>query len=191
MVIPASIIEIERQYTSDEFEMMPEFDAAYELLDGRIIEKSMPGDEHGTIVANIITALILLDPQRKLGKWWTNTSVKLDNSWEPIPDFMFVRATRVQPVTKKGLTVVPDLVVEVHSPHDLDTKKRRLEYLAKIKQYQAFRVAEVWVIKPDSQSVEIYHPDAVEPVKVLGIDGELEVAAIIPGFKLKVADLFK
>jgi Uma2 family endonuclease len=75
----------------------------------------------------------------------------------------------VPPVTQ----VLPDLVVEIHSPSDLDSKPGRDAAQAKIAQYLAKGVQIVWAINPREQTVEIYYPGQNTPAKKLGIEAEL------------------
>ena len=114
---------IEQTYTADEFETLPFDGNHYELVDGRIIEKMSPGDEHGWISRNIFRELTLFDPHEKLGSMWPSTSFKLSENTTPIPDLAFVVKARIpNPRSKKAVQVVPDFVVEVWSPGDLQSK---------------------------------------------------------------------
>lgn len=177
-----------RTYNNAEFEALPEFDANYELLNGKLIEKFMQGYEHAQIVANLIEKVVLFDPARKLGKRFNDLTFDLGEGWMPLPDFAFIVASRLKPLNKKALNVVPDLVMEVWSPHDLDTQKRRDEAQAKIKQYQEVGVRIIWVVNPESRVVEVYHQNGL--IKLLSEQDELDGEDVISGFQLKVADLF-
>lgn len=187
-----AIEDLPHLITSEEFEEMDEWaDGQHELIEGRIEKKAMPGDEHGTIVMKIIKRIAKLDPDDKLGKGWVNTNFKLETHWNPEPDFAFVVAAKVKPVTKKSVNVIPDLVVEVNSPEDLNTIKKRERVAQKIAKYQEKGVSIIWSITPATRTVKVYHPDQIEPVQELDINGELDGENIIPGLVIKVAELFQ
>lgn len=188
----ARTTDIPQLISSSEFEQMDEWaDGEHELIEGKIEKKTMPGDEHGTIIMKIIYKLALLDPNRKLGKCWTDTNFELETYWNPKPGLAFVVASKVQPTTKKSVKVIPDLVVEVNSPEDLNTAKKRERVAQKIAKYQEKGVAIVWLITPATRTVKVYHPNQAEPVQELGINEELDGENIIPGLKIKIAELFQ
>jgi Uma2 family endonuclease len=148
------------------------------------------GDQHGTIVDNLAFYLRIFDPERKLGKSWTSTGFKLDKRNTPEPDLMYVVASRLQPMSKNAVGVVPDLVVEVWSPSQLTKTGIDKDSLDKIRAYQKAGVKIIWSIHPELQTISVYHPDQTDPVAVLGINDELDGEAVIPGFKLPVKKLF-
>ena len=81
------------------------------------------------------------------------------------------------------ITLVPDLAAEVVSPNDTVVEVER-----KVRQYLAAGVRLVWVIIPDTGDARAYRPGrpsvGVEP------DGFLDGEGVIPGFRLRLADLF-
>lgn len=175
-----------RTYTVEEFEALPEFDDNYELLDGKLIEKPMPGDDHGRIIEDLSNYLVEYGI-RKLGRKWSQTSFDLGEGWVPMPDLAFVIAGRVPPTSDGAVKAIPDLVVEVWSPHDLDSQKRNEEARAKIKRYQEAGVRIIWAINPRNRTVLVYHPNGL--VATLSEQDELDGEDVIPGFRLKVANL--
>lgn len=186
-------IDAGRIYTSAQFEALPEFEEnRYELLEGRLVKKEMLGHEHGRIAKKLQRGLILFDPEEKLGEMLLATSFRLNDRNTPIPDLAFWRASRVSKIAgKAALQTLPDLVVEIDSPRDLETKKRREEVQAKIQRYQSVGVSLIWAINPDNRTVSVYHPNQPEPVAALTTSDELEGEVVLPGFKLKVATLFE
>ncbi len=73
----ARTVELEQTYTAQEFETLPEFWEGYELIEGRLVKKPMPGFEHNWIADVIKFALYEHDPQRKLGVMLTETSTTI------------------------------------------------------------------------------------------------------------------
>lgn len=182
-----------RLYTVEEFEALtlPDDEATVELIDGEIIMTPPPGDEHGTIADKICTAIVLHDPEGKLGKKWQATRFKVADGFVPAPDVAFVVKSRIVPTVKGAVPVVPNLVVEIWSPGDLDTQAHRERNRLKVRKYQNAGVRIVWAINPQNKTVEVYHPNQAEPVAILKLEDELSGDEVLPGFKLAVNKLFE
>lgn len=191
MALPARKIELERTYTPEEFENLPEFEELYELVNGKLVKKPMPGDEHGRIARRIMKQFDRIDPDEKLGQLWSATTFDVGTGWMPIPDLGFMTASRVPAKSNKSVKGVPDLVVEIHSPTDLRSKAEREAAAQKIKDWQSVGVRLIWAINPKKQEIEVYHTDQPKPVQILTIKDELEGEDVIPGFKLLVETLFQ
>jgi Uma2 family endonuclease len=190
MALPVKDVKMERTYTPEEFENLPEFDELYELVDGKLVKKPMPGDRHSRIARRISNKVFLFDPEEKLGTLWLEATFNVSRGWMPIPDLGYIVAERVPPVSDKSVKGVPDLVVEIHSSTDLRSKIEREEAAAKIKKWQEVGVKLIWVINPRKKIVEVYKPDQEKPVQTLTVQDELDGETVIPGFKLKVSELF-
>lgn len=190
MALRARGPDIGRTYTPEEFEALPQFDELYELVDGKLVKKPMPGDAHGRIGKRIDRKLAAFDPAEELGMIWRDTTFDVGTGWMPIPDLGFMVAGRVPPESEKSVKGVPDLVVEIHSPTDLRSQKEREATRKKIADWQAVGVRLIWSINPRQKSVEVYHLGQAGPVQTFGEDDELSGEAVIPGFSLKVSELF-
>jgi Uma2 family endonuclease len=191
MALRANPPKIERTYTPEEFENMPEFNERYELIKGRLVKKPMVGDEHGTIKRYIMKQYDRFDFDEKVGKLWSEVTFEVGMGWMPIPDLGYVVAERVPPVSKKSIKLVPDLVVEIQSPSDLRSKTERDSAAKKLKDWQDVKVKIIWSINPDKKIVEVYHLGQDAPVDVLTVNDILSGENIIPGFTLAVKDLFE
>ena len=104
------------------------------------------------------------------------------------PDAAFVRfqrwaADRPIPLTGNAWDVVPNLAVEVVSPHDLVE-----ELMAKIQEYFQAGVELVWVVYPQQRTVHVYQ--SLTSVHVRTATDELDGGTVLPGFRLTVASLF-
>ena len=77
----------------------------------------------------------------------------------------------------------PDLAVEVLSPED-----RASEVSAKVGDYLDAGAVLVWVVDPESRTVSAY--GGIQSVRVYRADDELSAEDLLPGFRLKLADLF-
>lgn len=181
-------VNLARTYTSAEFEELPDAGQHYELIRGKLSKMPPTGDEHGRIGKKLLKWLLFHDPEEKLGQVWFTTGFVLDKDNTLEPDLMFVAASRVPKLSKKALDIIPDLVVEVWSPSDLRSQKERDNALAKIKIYQNAGVKLIWSIFPDNQTVQVYEGKAGP--KTLSATDTLGGGEIIPGFNIKISELF-
>jgi Uma2 family endonuclease len=97
----------------------------------------------------------------------------------------FVRwpTERAIPVKENAWDVVPDLVIEVTSPHDLVE-----ESLQKIDEYFQVGVQIVWVVYPELRRVYVYESPTL--ICVLATNGTLDGGTVLLGFQLRVDSLF-
>lgn len=100
------------------------------------------------------------------------------------PDASFVSFQKMPTPLDEELSFAPDLAAEVVSKNDT-----AYEIEKKVKQYQQAGVGLIWVIYPVSKTVAVYHRDD-DPVLVT-TEHELDGIDVLPGFKLKVSELFK
>lgn len=108
------------------------------------------GDEHGGIAEIIHRHIILFDLEGKLGRIRESNRYEVMPGFSPAPDVAFVKAERVVPVVMGAVPTRADLVVEVWSPHDLETQNRREKAREKIRRYQISGVPLIWAINNDS-----------------------------------------
>ena len=79
--------------------------------------------------------------------------------------------------------VVPDLVVEIVSPSD-----SRREVSDKAQMWLSYGVALVWVVQPESRTVDVY--DADRAVVTLDQHDTLDGLDVLPGFTCAVSAVF-
>jgi Uma2 family endonuclease len=77
----------------------------------------------------------------------------------------------------------PDLAVEIFSPSDGIRQTTR-----KVKQYLAAGSHTVWVVYPNTEEVKVFEACGVE--RTLHSGDLLEAPDLLPGFSVKVAELF-
>jgi Uma2 family endonuclease len=173
--------------TPDEFEQMSGMDN-FELIDGEPQEKIM-GLESSLVQGRIV---------RLLGNWADTTGhgwvfeseagyVCFPHRPKLVrkPDASFVRRGRFKDDQVPGGygRLVPDLAVEVVSPND---EYREVE--DKVNDYLLVAVPMVWVVNPPSRSVYVYMANG--SIRRLTADDELTGDPLLPGFRVRVADLF-
>ncbi len=101
------------------------------------------------------------------------------------PDVSFVKIDRLksEEIRDGWLRVVPDLVVEVVSPHDLS-----YEVEEKIEMFRRAGVPLIWIVIPPTRSVRVIRADGSS--SLIGEGDELLGEGVVPGFACRVADLF-
>jgi len=183
---------VEQLLTLAQFEQMSEYyDGPFELIDGSIVE-IMSGDNHGRIARRLEHAIWEFDPKDQIGLTWRDTTIKVagDDGNGRKPDIAYITANRVPPGSDTSLSVIPDLVVEVWSPSDVDGKAALKSTLLKMRYWPHNGVRITWCINPAAKEVEISYAGNETPAKVLGLNDDLDGEDVIPGFKMKVAALF-
>lgn len=104
------------------------------------------------------------------------------------PDLAFVSTQSwplERPIPEEGdWRVIPDLAVEVSSPNDL-----LKDVLAKMNEYFAFGVRQVWLVVPERQYVLVF--ESPTRVRILTAADDLDGGTLLPGFRLPLASLFQ
>jgi len=160
----------------------------YELINGIPTEKAMSVDSE-IIAFDLGTVLNLFVKQHDLGRaFGSNTGyVCFPNRPRQLrkPDVSFIAKERLPQDyrPKATITVAPDFVVEVISPNDVYG-----EVEAKLTDYHSAKVKLIWIICPESKTVLIRRLD--DSAQVVRESGTLTGEDVIPGFEVKVADLF-
>ncbi|HEY7346791.1 MAG TPA: Uma2 family endonuclease [Ktedonobacterales bacterium] len=166
-----------------------------ELTDGRVIRMPMVKDHaHGWIIDNLSRRLSPYVHDRELGRLTysqegydiSNPGAEGETAWAP--DLAFVATERVSIVREArrlGIypRLAPDLAVEVISP-----SQTRKEATDKAQRWLAAGVRLMWVIWPESQTVEVWQAD--EPMRTLSAHDRLDGLEVVPGFTMPVAELF-
>ena len=181
----------QRTYDSDDLWQIvcdADDDKHYELIEGEIIEMSPPGEEHGSLAAEIARHIGNFAASRALGR------LTVETGYHPPDDRLTLLAPAVaftgrerlsQAVSKKWVPLMPDLAVEVQSPSNT---------LAELRQKAAIYLQHgsqlVWIVIPDKKDVEVCRLDAARQIQTefVGADGRLSGEQIVPGFSLELTD---
>ncbi|MBI2765676.1 MAG: Uma2 family endonuclease [Chloroflexi bacterium] len=174
-------------YTPEDLEEM-EDGVAYELEDGELVERPV-GLKSSIIGSKINAILVNFTQEHDLGfvagsdlglKIWPDRPRNFKR-----PDVAFVQWARypAADVAEGELTIPPDLVVEVISPHDKAEAVQR-----KVREYLAAGVRLVWIVFPETQTAEVYRLDGTStPVAPEGfLDGE----DVMPGLRIPMPGIF-
>jgi len=158
-----------------------------ELIKGEISHMAAAGWEHGSVEIQISTALWIFVRAHKLGRVHpsdTGFIIRRNPDTVRVPDVAFVRKDRVPQGPHRGYyDGAPDLAVEVVSPSDSWS-----EVLDKVTDWLNAGTASVWVVDPPSKTIHAYRGNQ-QPMIYKG-DDELREETLLPGFALKLADVF-
>lgn len=179
----------EKLHTVDEFEdfiARPENrDRHFELIEGVIVEKAMPTDEHSLIVGVVLYFLAGYALERGLGLPGPESRFRVPGNLRNTrqPDLSMILDPDA-PITTRGASPrAPDVIVEVRAPDENYDDLRD-----KARWYVANGVRLVWLVFPRPRIVEVYRPGA--PSEILTADDSLEGYDALPGFALPAARLF-
>ncbi len=159
-----------------------------ELIRGVLCETMAAGQEHGEIAMRLGAALLGFIEPRGLGRvMGSDSGVWLDRDPDTVrePDVAFFSVGTI-PVDSRVTgyaEVAPDLVVEIASPTD-----SRREVHDKAHMWLNHGVRLVWVVQPETRSVDVYRPD--EPIATLGDQESLDGLDVLPGFTCQVSAVF-
>lgn len=178
------VMQILKSQDFEAFTELPEnADKTLELIGGEIVEK-MPSNPYCSYVAMLIASPMLgIVKPRDLGYVTGEGGGYGVGEDVYAPNVAFTSKSHQVELAKKGFNrIPPDLAVEVVSPTDSERllTKKILGYLA--------RGTRVWVVYPADFTVDVYVPGK-DPV-TFGRDGVLTAPDILPGFELKVSDIF-
>lgn len=168
-----------------EAEVVIDSEKEYEIVNGQPEEKEMGSALHSGVGTRLIIRLGGFAEINKLGAVYGPDATFQVGRNERLPDVSFISTARLpqegEPSTKWML--VPDLAVEIVSPNDLYTK-----VTSKIREYLAAGVKEVWLIEPELRIITMYR--SLTDFTVLAENDELICESLLPGFRLKLSELF-
>ena len=170
-----------------EYLAMKECKPYLELIDGEVVQKSMAGLSHSTMVIELITELRIYLRASGEGRVETELRhIEREDEWVFLPDISFTLKSRITgtPAESRGLVeVLPDLAIEVLSPDDQPGRVSQ-----KIAHYMAAGVRLLWVIDPEAERVTVWQPG--EAPRDLAAPAVLNAAPILAGFEVDLAALF-
>jgi len=180
---------VEQLITAEELWEMPEAPGKRrELVDGEVVEVPGAGDLPMAIVILLFKLLDRFVEEYDLGLVRPDGLayvLRREPDQVRIPDLSFVAWDHVpvEGIPEGFWEGVPTLAVEVVSPNDLAE-----EFRDRIMDYLEAGSRQVWVLWPRRQSVSVYAPGA--DTRELRPDALLDGRDILPGFSVRVSDLF-
>jgi Uma2 family endonuclease len=117
----------------------------------------------------------------------SSTGFTLPNGAIRSPDASWIKRERWDALTKEQQVgfapICPDFVIELRSPTD-----RLSELQEKMQEYVANGARLGWLIDPSDKRVYVYRPD--QPVEVINDPLSLSGESVLPGFVLRVQELW-
>ncbi len=164
-------------------------DCNLELVEGVVVEMPKPKRLHGVVVANLILEIASYVRANDLGEVSSNDTgfvlVRNGIGRDTVRgiDIAFVSKARV-PETLEDVwyDAGPDLAVEVISPGNLAG-----DIHLKVMQLQNAGTRLIWLVYPETRTVEAHTEDGAT---ILREDDSLSGGAVLPGFTIRVGDIF-
>jgi Uma2 family endonuclease len=161
--------------TPEEYLALPEEKPYLEYVDGVVLQKPMPNEEHSQIALEV-GYHIRLWLRGKKGRAGVEARAKLGD----LPNYRLPDVSYWKPGVPSGEQAPPSVAVEIRSPEQtLAELRRKCEFL------RGAGVETCWLIDPVSRTAEVYEGRGKKgkPVDIL-------TAASMPGFALALTELF-
>lgn len=161
-------------------------DKIYELVEGQWEAKEMGTMRHSGVGTRLIIEMGMHVKLNKLGGVYGPDATFQIGSNERLPDVSFLSAARMPEGGEldEKCPVAPDLTVEVISPSEAWGKVNR-----KLRECFTAGVRQTWLVSPELREVHVY--DSSKTMTVLGEEDELMSEALLPGFRLRISELFQ
>lgn len=144
---------VEIRFNYEDYKLLPDDGKRYEIVEGDLHVSPSPRLRHQVILYRLLLALGAWVDARALGTLVVapfDTILSAENVVQP--DILFVSAARRRKVLKAAAAIgAPDLVIEILSPSN-----RELDCTLKRRAYARYGVAELWIVDPDANSVELF-----------------------------------
>ena len=164
-------------------------DKIYELMNGQGEAKEWEPQETSTVRPSIVGIRLFIRLNRYVeihrlgGVYGPDAAFQTGSA---LPDVAFLTAARmcVSGELDEKCPVALDLAVEVIAPSESWAKVNH-----KLREYFAAGVQQVWLVSLELREVHVY--DSPKAVTVLGEEDELVSEALLPGFRLRISELFQ
>jgi Uma2 family endonuclease len=175
----------EKLYTAKDLERLRDDDNHYELDRGALITMPPTKREHGLVQAETLALIRNHVKAYDLGQVTGEIGFLLSENPDTVraPDISFTSKARITARTGEYDRVAPDLAVEIASPGNTAD-----DMYQNIVQYFEAGVRRVWVFYPKTRTVHVY--TSARTVAILGEGDTLDGGDVLPGFNVKVRDIF-
>lgn len=169
-----------------EFLRRPETEPASEYIEGRVVPRMSPKLRHSWLQGDFAHAINQFARARMLGRAMPELRSTFAGR-SLVFDVSFFRRDRI-PIGPEGepiddVFLAPDLAIEILSPgQSVPAAEKRLLWAVK----NGVRLA--WLVDPKRRYVKVFRP-STRPLRLNG-DDLLDGADVLPGFHLKVREVF-
>jgi Uma2 family endonuclease len=169
--------------SATEIALDPELE--YEIVNGKPEVKEMASLRHGATIMRLGARMQIHVETNELGSIYSPDTTFMIGQNQRLPDLAFLSNERMPEEDElDGIApIAPDLAIEVISPNDVLEK-----VMAKIEDYFAAGVLQVWLISLRGRTVSIY--DSPTKVTILTEHEDLTSEAILPGFRCHIGEIF-
>ena len=176
-----------RIYTYDDLADMPDDGNRYEIIGGELIVSPSPILDHQKVAGRLFIWMSLYATNHRLGEVYSApTDVRLSPYNTVVPDVLYVSRDRLSILQRAYVDGAPDLVVEV-----LSQRTRGIDLVQKRALYAMAGVPEYWLVDLETRTVSVLTlKDGVYDATEAGPD-DVARSVVLPGFEVKVADLFE
>jgi Uma2 family endonuclease len=166
-----------------------ERDKLVELVDGTLVEKPVGFLE--ALIAMKLAKLIgnFVDARRLGVVVGPDATIRMATGNIRLPDVSFISVDDLpggKVPTQSVPLLPPTLAIEVISDSNTKAEMRR-----KLKEYFESRTRLAWFVYPKTRTVAVYDHPSDEPTRVLMETDTLDGAAVLPGFSITVAEIFR
>ena len=172
--------------TVEELAALPADGQMHELVEGKLLSMPPPHFLHSDIVALIQESLFLFLRRTGLGRAFAKAGFVLAEDPPTVrqPDLSVLTTARLASKPSEGYYHrAPDVAIEVLSPSDSAD-----DLHLKIRQYLSAGCKAVIVVSPRAREVWIYRGQ--RPPECLHAGQSVELADVLPGWSLPLADIF-
>ena len=174
--------------TAEEFAKLPDNGHLTELVKGVVIEMPPPMPRHGQICGKSSRILGNFADENNCGHVITNdAAIITERSPDTVrgADIAYYSYQRVpQGEMPIGyIDVAPEMVFEVRSPSE-----RWSAIIKKVSEYLEAGISLVCVLDMQTKTAVVHFPD--QPSRSIPADGELDLSAVLPGFRVPLARFF-
>jgi Uma2 family endonuclease len=165
---------------------LPENGRWTELVAGRIVTYSLPDDDHGNVVRNLLQAFSKFAHQNQRGYACFDIGLIVRQRPDTVrcpPACFFLDGEQFAEIDNLIATRRPHVVAEIASTND-----RRAKLELRVEEYLELGVPVVWVIDPHEKQVHVFEPGRIS--KRYSETRILYGGAAFEGFETPVADLF-
>lgn len=177
-----------KQFTAEDLLRLAD-QGRYELVDGQLVEKPM-AKKSNNIAAMMGFELISFFKRNPIAGVYNEQGFRC---FGQTGDSLRIRKSDVAVVLNERaeadasetafFSIRPDIAIEVMSPTDLVE-----ELQGKLEDYRRADVPLVWIVHPETQSIEIHRGRG--PINVLHLGDTLTGEPVLPGLEIKIDDLF-
>lgn len=163
-------------------------EARFDLIDGQLFAYPLHGGWHGVTAGRLTAYLGAFLRANPLGELYAGqVGCVLGHNPDIVlaPDLAFVQLDRLRDHPDDGfLLVSPNLVAEV-----LEVRESESWTEQKVRIYLDAGVEQVWIVDPFRREFSMRQTNA--PIVVLGPDDIISGNDLLPGFELRVGELFE